>query len=789
MYLGIIKKDLKRQKVMNIILLIFIILATTFIASSVNNLISITTALPRYFEKANLSDYVILTLNKEENDSDITDFLNESKLVESWTTDDNIFISRDNVKLDNDKRFILSSTSMFSGYNIKQQKFFDSMNNEITAMDEGEIYVPTYVMDENDFKPGDKLTLVYNEFSMEFTIKDCFKDAFLGAPMMGTKRFIVSDNDFQKIVENFDPNFGGRLYSVKTSNLIDFKRDFNKAGLNTLTACDQNLISTTYIMDMMIAGVLLAVSVCLIIISFVILRFTILFTLQEEYREIGVMKAIGLRNRRIRGLYILKYLAISIVGSIVGFFASIPFGDMFINQVSRNLVISDYLGGRIINVICALVIIMIVMLFCYSCTRRVSKFSPVMAIRNGSEGERYKRKGFLRLGKTSIPTALYLAINNIISAPKRFGALVIIFTLGIILVIAPINTINTLKDDSLATLFSMAESDVYIINDKEQMNFMSAEGRTKMKNFIVSMESKLEENDINARVFCEMMFQYRITYKDNVFTSLGLQGTGITTDQYIYTSGQAPVYPNEVAITHITAGEIGATIGDTVSIKTGKTPKDYVVTAIYQSMNNMGAGIRFSEKEELDYGNATGSFAIQIRDLDDNLEEEQLIDKIKDLYPDYDVKTAGEYIGDMMSDVTDKLEGTKHIIIGVIILINILVAILMVKTFITKEKAEIGLLKSTGFRNSSIIGWQTLRIGIILFISMILGTLLSDPVTQLSAGKVFGIMGASHIEFVTEPLEVYVFYPLLMLVLTMAASALTALQIRKVSTRETHNIE
>lgn len=56
MYLQILKKDLKRKKTMNLILLIFIILAATFIASSANNMVTVTTALDSYFEKAEVPD-------------------------------------------------------------------------------------------------------------------------------------------------------------------------------------------------------------------------------------------------------------------------------------------------------------------------------------------------------------------------------------------------------------------------------------------------------------------------------------------------------------------------------------------------------------------------------------------------------------------------------------------------------------------------------------------------------------------------------------------------------------
>ena len=41
MYLNILKKDLKRKKAMNVILLIFIILATMFVASGLNNVFTV----------------------------------------------------------------------------------------------------------------------------------------------------------------------------------------------------------------------------------------------------------------------------------------------------------------------------------------------------------------------------------------------------------------------------------------------------------------------------------------------------------------------------------------------------------------------------------------------------------------------------------------------------------------------------------------------------------------------------------------------------------------------------
>ena len=74
MYLNILKKDLKRKRAMNIILLVFIILASMFVSSGVNNIISVTTALDGYFEMADVPDYLAVTMNKDSAE-DLTEIL------------------------------------------------------------------------------------------------------------------------------------------------------------------------------------------------------------------------------------------------------------------------------------------------------------------------------------------------------------------------------------------------------------------------------------------------------------------------------------------------------------------------------------------------------------------------------------------------------------------------------------------------------------------------------------------------------------------------------------------
>ena len=113
----------------------------------------------------------------------------------------------------------------------------------------------------------------------------------------------------------------------------------------------------------------------------------------------------------------------------------------------------------------------------------------------------------------------------------------------------------------------------------------------------------------------------------------------------------------------------------------------------------------------------------------------------------------------------------------------------MVKSFITKEKGEIALLKAIGFKNNALTLWQTLRIGIVLLISVLAGALLSSPLSPLIITPIFQMMGAYSIEYDIRAFEVYVMYPLIVLAVTSLAAFISAQGLRKISSSQISNNE
>lgn len=265
----------------------------------------------------------------------------------------------------------------------------------------------------------------------------------------------------------------------------------------------------------------------------------------------------------------------------------------------------------------------------------------------------------------------------------------------------------------------------------------------------------------------------------------------MTPDEYMYLEGTAPQNKNEIAMSYIVADKLGAQIGDTVTVKTPDGETECMITAVYQTMMSLGNNIRMYPGQTYSFQNLVGLNDLQIRFNDDPStgEIEKRIEAIKEMYPDDKVMNAGDYVDYCVGGVGGMMDGVTGLLLPVIILIDILVAVLMEKSFLTKERGEIAMLKAIGFKNRSIILWQTLRIAIVMIAAVLLSVALADPIGKLTTGGIFQMMGAKNIIFDMDVLKTFVIYPAIVLATTVFSVFLTALSVRKVNSNEINSVE
>ncbi len=790
MYLNILKRDLKRKKTMNVILLIFVMLSAMFMASSVNNIIAVTSGLDTYFEKADMADYYVLAIDGDgekmqtslENLDSVTDYRREESL----------YVSGKNIELDGKTLNDMNKATLIMSVDNAKLNYFAPDNEKITEVEQGKAYVSGLFASENKLDVGDKFTLVIGDTKKEFEYAGRAKDAFLGSDFMANPRFILNNEDYEYLCNDKEASSRqGGIYYIDTTDISEVESLIGEQS-GVLFNANNNTIKTTYIMSMIVAALLLIVSVFLIIISFVVLKHTIGFTIAEEFREIGVMKAIGMKNNSIRALYLIKYFAIAVAGSAVGFGVSMPFSDMMLNLVSSSMYI-DSENSVLVSLLCSLAVIFITLIFCWSSTKKINKLSPIDAVRNGQTGERFRKKSFMHLRKSKLNSTAFLAANDIVSAPKKYSIVTFVFTILMLLVMILANTANTLNSDKLLFLFGCTESDAYLSLTDEIMQAMGAnvDSQAVLNENIKDIEKTLKDNDMSGKVHIEGTYTTSVLTDDSK-TSVAFQYCPDTkASDYTYSEGVAPESADEVGLSYLVAEKLGVSIGDTITILIDGEEKECMVTALFQSMNQLGNVGRLHEDFDVSKLDLLNAFSFQI-DFDDEISEaecENRIEKLKDIYNTEHVCNGADFVKDT-TGAADTINTIKNMVLIITLLIVILIAVLMERSFISSEKAEIALMKAIGFSNKSIIWHHTLRFGIVAFVASIIAAIFCMPLTKLVIDPIFGVMGAvSGVGYEIVPFEIFAVYPAIIVVVTIISAFFTSIYTNTIKSSDASNIE
>lgn len=243
-----------------------------------------------------------------------------------------------------------------------------------------------------------------------------------------------------------------------------------------------------------------------------------------------------------------------------------------------------------------------------------------------------------------------------------------------------------------------------------------------------------------AECLTDVSYKFSVSYGGHSMKLSFQQGKGAHADEYVYQEGSPPSYENEIALTPPAAEQIGVQIGDTVLINIGGEEKEYIITAFYSSMNQMGMYGRLHEDVKNNMSDAFAVLGSQIRFTDhpDSREIQRRIEKIKDILKAEKVYTAAEYVNHT-TEVADTIRSVKQLV---------------------------------------------------FLITLIIAALLCVPLTKLCIDPIFGMMGAVYgVEYQIKPLELFVLYPLVMLCITVLGAFCTSLYTRKITASQTSNIE
>ena len=247
----------------------------------------------------------------EINQADIDRWASNNSLVKDKQTVEMLNIDGSNIYLGSSPTAEKDSV-MDIGF-VKQNSSFDfllNLESQMIQVSRGDIAVPIYYMQQENMKIGDKVRISNQAFDMEFTVVEFVRDAQMNPSIIHSKRFVVNEADFEKLKKNLgEVEYLIEFQLTDLSKLSEFSNAYQSSNLpRNGPAVDYNLFKAlNALTDGIVAAVIILVSILLNIVAILCLRFTILATIEEDYREIGVMKAIGIHQPIVYSQYYAVY--------------------------------------------------------------------------------------------------------------------------------------------------------------------------------------------------------------------------------------------------------------------------------------------------------------------------------------------------------------------------------------------------------------------------------------------------------------------------------------------------
>ena len=749
MFTRMLKKDYSRNRIIIVTLFLFIMSAALSISGAAAVIAEMSGALGNLFEKAQIPHFTQMHAG-EISQQTIDSFVSEhDDLIESQQTAQMLNVDGANIFLGNNERS--EADSIQQNAFVKQNTafgFFLDMDNKVLQLNDGEAAVPIFHQQEYDLQIGDIVRIQSGSYYKEFTIVSFLRDAQMNQALSESKRLLVSDNDWVSLQENIgeieyliefrlhDPNRVGELESLYLSAGLPQKGP-------SVTESLYRLMSSAS--DGIVAAVMVLVGVLLVLIAALCLRFTMIAAMEEDYREIGVMRAIGIHHKDIGKLYLTKYIVMAAAASIVGYALSFIMENVFTANIRLYMGEAEKtLFSRLLPIAGAGLIFLAVVLFCRLVLRRFRYISAVEAIRSGSAPDhaRTGRKSF-KLHKSKISNVnVFLGVKEVFGRFRIYALLCVVYIICTFLIILPLNTLNTIDSPDYITYMGVGRSDMRIDVQRGDMS----------RQYNDVMASLQNDSEIDAYAGFSAG-SYEALTADGEYERIRIESGDYAVFPLVYTQGSAPEAAGEIALSVMNADAFGKKVGEQLTVLINGQNQQFTVCGIYQDTTNAGK----TAKAIMSHDPENILWYIVYINIKDGADVSAKVTEYAAAFPEAKVNEVEEVVRQTMGNVIEQLTSAAVFAVGIAIGISMLITAMFFKMLTAKEASEISIMRSVGFSMKDIQVQYVARVMVVLLTGIVLGTLAAGTLGQSIAALL--LPGVSSIKFVVNPLAAYILCP------------------------------
>lgn len=756
MFLKIIRNNFDKDKVLFFILFLFITIGSLLVSSSITMLTQLNNSISQLMESAATPHFLVL--HKSELDAEpIKAWANSQSYMKKVQIAKMIQVENTAVYLGNTN--LSESSSVMNFDFVKQNAVFDfllDLKGQPVDLASGEIAVPLYFKEKNHLKVGDKVRIAHNNSTQEWTITTFVRDALMNPAFIHSKRFVLNDDDFTRLEER-SPSFSTIQYLIEfqlqdSETVSEFANKYQLAGLpQNGPIIDHRLIRIlNSVTDGIVVGILILISLLLILVALLCLRFTILTAIEEDYRQIGVLKALGVPPSFMMRLHLVKYALLAAAACGTGYLFSLGFRSLFIANIEHQLgIVTETLQDRLLPLLGTFAIFFTVVGFSGFVLRRLRKVSVMDVFRESGREKVCEAKGIFSMKASQIfGLNVLFALRDLVQRYRLFLFLSLVLLISVFIVIFPLYLLNTLQSPHFINYMGIPQSELRIDIHQKSEHISSLEK-------ILATLSK-DETVAEYAVFTT----YRLAA---INSEGGVEQINVEVGNYddfpIHLfNGIIPENENQIALSYLESQQLGKTVGDMLELIVNGQRKKLIVSGIYQDITNGG----LTAKARLPVPPETALWSvIQINFKPGMLSREKLTTYHSMFAPakvtkmdDYLSQTLGHLLPQVKAvTIVSMLTGTSFLV---------LITSLFFRMLTTKDARQIAILKAIGFSTLQIHKQYMLRAMLVFSISIVLGILASNTLGEYMVGLVWSMMGAPAIQLIVHPLEVYVICPLVL---------------------------
>ncbi|MDO5292507.1 MAG: ABC transporter permease [bacterium] len=626
------------------------------------------------------------------------------------------------------------------------------------------------------YKLGDEYTYTVGKKEYSFIIDGFVEDMVYGGQSIGLVSVYLPKASY-KVLEQ-EAGEEAKAVSIFTRcNSKEAAKRVSSQIEDLLTGNVQELYKNSYfdacksgrtITANMIGAIFIAFAMIILVVSLLVSNFRINSSIEEEIKNMGVLKALGYTGSQIILSMIMPYILVSILASIIGIigsYALVPVLQMV--YAAQTGVLWEQGIDVLAAVVTLLMVVILITTFSYMTARKIRRMPAIIALRGGKEAHDFK-KNYFPMEETKGNVSFIMSCKMMITNGKQN---VLLFLLLMAVMFAGIfagTMFYNISINSNAFINALVETKQSII-----LNVADSED-TKLYD-----EVKGNENVKDALYYdtsCVMIDKENVNaFITDDFTKM---------DHDICYKGRNPEHENEVAVGSSLEKSLNLKVGDKLAISHGTKSQEYMVTGFIQSVNSNGNCVELTTTayEKIDPDYKKQSLNIYLRD------ESVTSDYIDELTAKY-----GEQIVSSMNaeKSIDSSMQTFKMISGILCAFIIIISVAMIaiilymviKTVIIKKKVDFGIAKAIGFSTKQLILQTVISLLPIVCLGGVAGGLISYLCMNSVITSVFGFLGVMKIEFIV-PLSMVLVVFTAVVAVSLFFSLVVARRIKRISAYE-----